>query len=141
MDVNCPVCDRKLSSSGLDDLSRALSEHLVDEHGHSSLKVKEAPRTNSPLGSETIEECVTRTFSDTMCKVESEESKALKEKVTQWKYPRVGPTGERGTAFMLPAEMFTMVMHPLLSLRPFELLVISIISPIPIRCWMYHPTN
>jgi len=102
MDVNCPVCDRKLSSSGLDDLSRALSEHLVDEHGHSSLKVKEAPRTNSPLGSETIEECVTRTFSDTMCKVESEESKALKEKVTQWKYPRVGPTGERGTAFMCP---------------------------------------
>lgn len=102
MDVNCPVCDKKLSSSGLDGLSMAFRQHLVDEHGHSRLKGEEAAQKSSPLGSETIEECVTRTFSESMCKVESEESKVLKEKVTQWKYPRVGPTGERGAAFVCP---------------------------------------
>lgn len=104
MDVMCPVCDMKVSSGSLDDLSVALRQHLVETHGFvpaATEREKEA-RLVRPLGTETREECVTRTFSETQCEVQPEESKVLQQEVEQWKYPRASVTGDRGPVFLCP---------------------------------------
>jgi hypothetical protein len=104
VDVRCPVCDRNISSSRMEDLSETLRGHLVEAHGFvpAAAEREREARLVRPLGSETLEECVTRTFSSTMCEPQSPESKILQQKVEQWKYPRASVTGERGPVFLCP---------------------------------------
>jgi hypothetical protein len=71
-------------------------------------EVEKVTQFKNPREVESVEECKTRTFSDTECAVQPEETKLLKEEVRQWVYPRVGPRGERGPAFLCPVCGTTM---------------------------------
>lgn len=77
---------------------------MVEAHGFvpAATEREREARLVRPLGTETREECVTRTFSETMCEAQPEESRVLQEKVAQWKYPRASVTGERGPVFLCP---------------------------------------
>ena len=77
---------------------------MVEVHGYvpAATEREREARLVRPLGTETREECVTRTFSETMCEAQPEESRILQQKVEQWKYPRASVTGERGPVFLCP---------------------------------------
>jgi hypothetical protein len=70
--------------------------------------VEQVTRFQTPRETESLDECVTRTFSETECVAIPEEAKILKEEVRQWRYPQVGPEGERGPAFKCPVCGVTM---------------------------------
>lgn len=102
MDVRCPVCDERVTSEKIDNLSMTLGGHLEARHGVSRQELYGAPVARTPQVTESRDECVTRTFSETECSVQSEESKVLQDQVREWRYPRTGSAGERGPAFLCP---------------------------------------
>lgn len=64
--------------------------------------VERVTQFREPRLAESKDECYTRTFSESQCEVQPAEDKVLHEEVRQWRYPRVGPEGERGPAFLCP---------------------------------------
>ncbi len=68
----------------------------------SEREIESVTKLRRPAAGESREECVTRTFSSTMCEPGPADVGPLFEQVRQWRYPRVGPEGERGPAFLCP---------------------------------------